>query len=72
LLGQTARTNANTEVKGIKYFVPLSSFKDNHKQMKEGVDFMIVYSHKKHNGVSTPLAKRTNDFDMLEKLCKEY
>ena len=117
------------EVKGIKYFAPLSSFKDKHKQMKEGVDFIkikdyavinlnnmipvpdsqivnidinkekdasyryllqaesrevnrqknrirknaeIVYSHKKHNGVSTPLAKRTNDFDMLEKLCKEY
>ena len=107
----------------------MSSFKDKHKQMKEGVDFIkikdyavinlnnmipvpdsqivnidinkekdasyryllqaesrevnrqknrirknaeIVYSHKKHNEVSTPLAKRTNDFDMLEKLCKEY
>ena len=113
------------EVKGIKYFAPLSSFKDKHKQMKEGVDFIkikdyavinlnnmipvpdsqivdidinkeknasyryllqaesrevnrqknrirknaeIVYSHKKHNGVSTPLAKRTNDFELLEKL----
>jgi len=117
------------EVKGIKYFAPLSSFKTKHKQMKESVDFIkikdyavinlnnmipvpdsqilnidinkekdtsyryllqaesrevsrqkncirknaeIVYSHKKHNGVSTPLAKRTNDFDMLEKLYKEY
>ena len=32
----------------------------------------IVYSHKKHNGVSTPLAKRTNDFELLEKLYREY
>lgn len=32
----------------------------------------IVYSHKKHNGVSTPLAKRTNDFELLEKLSKKY
>lgn len=117
------------EVKGIKYFAPLSSFKNKHKQMKEGVDFIkikdyavinlnnmipvpdsqivdidinkeksasyryllqaesrevnkqknrirknaeIVYSHKKHNGVSTPLARRTNDFELLEKLCRKY
>jgi len=32
----------------------------------------IVYSHKMHNGTLTTLAKRTNDFIMLEKLCKEY
>lgn len=88
----------------IKYFAPLSSFKDKHKQMKEGVDIdinkeknasyryllqaesrevnrqknrirknaEIVYSHKKQNGVTTPLAKRTNDFNILEKLCREY
>ena len=117
------------EIKGLKYFAPLSSYKDKHKKMKEGVDFIkikdyavinlnnmipvpvsqivdidinrekdpsykyllqaesrevnrqknrirknaeIVYSHKKHNGNATPLAKRTNDFEVLEKLCKEY
>ena len=32
----------------------------------------IVYSHKKRNKDSTPLAKRTNDFEMLEKKCMEY
>lgn len=32
----------------------------------------IVYSHKKRNGVSTPLAKRTNDFELLENLCQKY
>lgn len=117
------------EVKGIKYFSPLSSYKDKHKQMKDNVDLIkikdyavinlnnmipvpdsqiinidigkeknasyryllqaeireinrqkkrilknaeIVYSHKKCNGVSTPLAKRTNNFELLEKLCREY
>ena len=117
------------EVKGIKYFAPLSSYKEKHKHMKESVDFIkikdyavinlnnmipipdsqivdidinkeknasyryllqaesrevnrqknrirknaeIVYSHKKHNGVSTSLAKRTNDFELLERLCREY
>ncbi|MBQ8166956.1 MAG: type III toxin-antitoxin system ToxN/AbiQ family toxin [Lachnospiraceae bacterium] len=117
------------EIKGIKYFAPLSSYKDKHKKMKESVDFIkikdyavinlnnmipvpesqivnidinneknpsykyllqaesreinrqknrikknaeIVYSHKKHNGDSTALAKRTNDFILLEKLCSQY
>lgn len=117
------------EIKGIKYFAPLLSYKPKHKKMKESVDFIkikdyavinfnnmipvpdsqvvyidinketnpsykyllqaesrevnrqknrirknadIVYSHKKHNGDSTALAKRTNDFELLEKLCKEY
>ncbi len=32
----------------------------------------IVYSHKIHNGDSTALAKRINDFELLEKLCREY
>ena len=32
----------------------------------------IVYSHKKHNDNSTALAERTNNFELLEKLCKEY
>ena len=117
------------EIRGLKYFAPLSSYKDKHKKMKEGVDFIkikdyavinlnnmipvpdsqiididinkeknpsykyllqaessevnrqknrirknaeIVYSHKKHNGNATPLAERTNDFEVLEKLCRGY
>lgn len=32
----------------------------------------IVYRHKILNKNSTALAKRTNDFELLEKLCKEY
>lgn len=117
------------EIKGIKYFAPLSSYKKKHKKMKEGIDFIkikeyaaininnmipvpqnqivninineeknpsykyllqaesreinrqknrirknaeIVYNHKLHNGNLTALAKRTNDFVLLEKLCNEY
>lgn len=32
----------------------------------------IVYKHKLRNDMKTPLAKRTNDFVILERACKEY
>ncbi len=32
----------------------------------------IVYKHKLRNGISTSLAKRTNNFVELEKRCREY
>ena len=117
------------EINDMKYFVPLSSYKEKHKRMKECVDFIkikeyavinlnnmipvpnsqimnvdinkekdqsykyllqaesreinklkkrirrnaeIVYEHKIYNGNSTALAKRTNDFTILEKLCRKY
>lgn len=117
------------EINKMKYFAPLSSYKDKHKKMSESVDFIkikeyavinlnnmipvpadqiieldinkekdlsyryllqaesrevnrqksritknaeIVYSHKIHNGNGTALAKRTNDFILLENLCKKY
>ncbi|MCM1047843.1 MAG: type III toxin-antitoxin system ToxN/AbiQ family toxin [Clostridiales bacterium] len=117
------------EIKGLSYFVPLSSFKLKHKKMKESVDFIkikdyavininnmipvpkeqlieldindekdshykfllqaesreinrqknrirknaeIVYNHKKRNRNLTALAKRTNDFELLERKCREY
>lgn len=44
-------------VNDMDYFAPLSSFKDKHKLA---------------NGSKTPLAKRTNDFELLESLCKNY
>lgn len=31
-----------------------------------------IYKHKLENGVSTALAKRCNDFALLEKICKEF
>lgn len=117
------------DINGIKYFAPLSSFKQKHKKMDESVDFIkikdyavininnmipvpegqyllvdingtkdthyryllqaesreinrqkgriiknagIVYSHKLRNGDSTPLARRSNDFLLLEKKSKQY
>ena len=32
----------------------------------------LVYNHKVKNGMSTPLAKRCNDFLLLENLCASY
>lgn len=32
----------------------------------------IVYNHKLRNGNKTSLAKRTNDFGLLEQKCKQY
>ena len=32
----------------------------------------IVYNHKKRHGDLTPLAKRTNDFELLEKKSKDF
>ena len=68
------------EINGFFYFAPLFSFKSKHKKMKESVDFIKIkdyavininniYNHKKRNKDSTPLAKRTNDFVLLEKKC---
>ncbi|WP_423838368.1 type III toxin-antitoxin system ToxN/AbiQ family toxin [Treponema porcinum] len=31
-----------------------------------------LYEYKMKNGNSTPLAKRCNDFKLLEEKCKEY
>lgn len=32
----------------------------------------VVYTHKLQNGDSTPLAKRSNDFRLLEDMCLKY
>ena len=117
------------EINGYDYFAPLSSFKDKHRKMKDGIDFLKVkdyavinlnnmfpapestrkyvnisaekdpryralllaeyryiksiqdkirknaqalYKIKLKDGESTALAKRCNDFVMLEKVSKEY
>ena len=117
------------EIQGMRYFAPLSSYKEKHKRMKESMDFIkikdyailnlnnmipvpdsqivdidinkeknpsyrfllqaesreinrqkviirknaqMVYNYKKCNGNTTVLAKIINDFELLEKLCKEY
>ena len=117
------------KVNGFDYFAPLSSAKNKHKYMEEGLDFIkvknyavinlnnmfpvplnycspvdfskeknikyrdllrseyrfikmieekiwknarLLYNHKILNGNSTPLAKRCNDFKLLEEKCREY
>ena len=117
------------QINGFNYFAPLSSFKDKHKLMKEGLDFIKikdyavinlnnmfpaplgetkyidirserdahyralllaeyryiksiqdkirknaknVYKIKIKDGNTSPLAKRCNDFLMLEKICADY
>lgn len=117
------------QINGFNYFAPLSSFKDKHKSMKEGLDFIKiknyavinlnnmfpvplseikyvdinserdvhyralllaeyryiksiegkicknaqnVYKIKIKDGDSSPLAKRCNDFLLLEKACANY
>lgn len=116
-------------VNDMNYFAPLSSFKEKHKQMKEGLDFIKIkdyavinlnnmfpvpneeytyvdiskesnlkykslllaeyrfiksiqdkirknavtlYNHKLENGTSTALAKRCNDFLLLETACQKF
>lgn len=56
-------------INGFDYFAPLSSFKDKHRLMKEGLDFIKI---KIKDGDASSLAKRCNDFLLLEKACKNY
>ena len=117
------------EIQGMRYFAPLSSYKEKHKRMTERIDFIkikdyavinlnnmipvpnsqivdidinkekdpgyrfllqaesreinrqktkirknaeLVYNYKKRNCNRTTFAKRINDFELLEKLSKEY
>ena len=55
-----------------KYLLQAESREINRQKNRIRKNAEIVYSHKIHNGNTTPLAKRTNDFVLLEKLCKEY
>ena len=55
-----------------RYLLQAESREVNRQKNRIKKNAEIVYSHKKHNGNETPLAKRTNDFELLEKLCKEY
>ena len=49
-----------------KYLLQAESREINNQRNK------IRKNAEKHNGDSTALAKRTNDFILLEKLCKEF
>ena len=56
-------------VNDMNYFAPLSSFKAKHERMKNAAE---VYKHKLNNGDTTALAKRCNDFKLLEEKSKKY
>ena len=55
-----------------RYLLQAESREINRQKNRIRKNAEIVYSHKIHNGDSTALAKRINDFELLEKLCREY
>lgn len=55
-----------------KFLLQAESREINRQKNRIRKNAEIVYKHKKRNSDSTPLAKRTNDFDLLEKKCREY
>ena len=70
---QIVNININKEKNAsYRYLLQAESREVNRQKNRIRKNAEIVYSHKKHNGVSTPLAKRTNDFELLEKLSKKY
>ena len=55
-----------------RYLLQAESREINRQKNRIRKNAEIVYSHKIHNGDSTAFAKRINDFELLEKLCREY
>ncbi len=55
-----------------KFLLQAESREINRQRNRIRKNAEIVYNHKKQNGNLTPLAKRTNDFAMLEKLSKDF
>ena len=66
------RTEKTIENTSYRYLLQAESREINRQKNRIRKNAEIVYSHKKRNGVSTPLAKRTNDFELLENLCQKY
>ncbi|MCM1253514.1 MAG: type III toxin-antitoxin system ToxN/AbiQ family toxin [Clostridium sp.] len=55
-----------------KFLLQAESREINRQKKRIRKNAEIVYNHKKRNRDSTRLAKRTNNFEMLEKKCGEY
>ena len=55
-----------------RYLLQAESREVNRQKKRIRKNAEIVYSHKIHSGNSTALAKRTNDFELLEKLCRNF
>lgn len=55
-----------------KFLLQAESREINRQKNRIRKNAEIVYNHKKRNGNLTPLAKRTNNFEMLEKLSRDF
>lgn len=55
-----------------KYLLQAESREINRQKNRIMKNAQIVYNHKLRNKDSTPLAKRTNDFTLLENKCKQF
>ena len=55
-----------------RYLLQAESREINRQKNRIFKNAVIVYNHKLRNGDSTPLAKRTNNFAILEKKCREW
>lgn len=71
--GQLIELNINAEKDPhYKFLLQAESREINRQKSRIRKNAEIVYSHKKRSGNLTPLAKRTNDFEMLEKLSRDF
>lgn len=71
--GQLIELNINAEKNPhYKFLMQAESREINRQKSRIRKNAEIVYNHKKRNGNSTPLAKRTNEFGMLENLSRDF
>ncbi len=71
--GQLIELNINAEKNPhYKFLLQAESREINRQKSRIRKNAEIVYNHKKRNGNLTPLAKRTNDFEMLENHSRDF
>jgi protein AbiQ len=58
--------------KSYKFLLQAESREINKQRVRIRKNARIVYNHKKSNGNSTALSRITNDFDLLERLCRDF
>ena len=71
--GQLIELNINAEKnQHYKFLLQAESREINRQKSRIRKNAEIVYNHKKRNGNLTSLAKRTNDFEILETLSRDF
>ena len=71
--GQLIALNINAEKDPhYRFLMQTESREINRQKDRIRKNAEIVYNHKRRNENSTPLAKRTNDFEILEKLSEDF